>query len=130
MGGETRPELQSIIFKSTYKPRSDSNSQDFIKCVKTTHATYILHSNAFKNDGYSGIELDNARRSHSLLGYNYVISEVGALSAKNGSISIDVTMKQIGVAPFYYPLSLLLECSGTKRFGSTISLRMLIVSSK
>ena len=115
IGGETSPNLQSIVFESWYRPGSDKNKQDFMECVETTHATYMLHSNAFRDGGYTGTELDNARFAHARLGYNYIITKIAALSTSKSTISVDATITQIGVAPFYYPLSLVLSCPGTSK---------------
>lgn len=38
MGGETRPELQDIIFEDSYPARTE-NKQDFMECTEVTHAT-------------------------------------------------------------------------------------------
>ena len=86
-----------------------------MECVKTTHATYMLHSNAFRDDGYTGTELDNARFAHARMGYNYIITKIGAVSTSKTTIGVDVSIMQIGVAPFYYPLSLVLSCPGAKK---------------
>ena len=115
IGGETSPNLQSIVFESGYNPGSDRYKQDFMECVKTTHATYMLHSNAFRDGGYTGTELDNARFASARLGYNYIITKIGALSTSKSTIAVDVTIMQIGVAPFYFPLSLVLSCPGTNK---------------
>jgi hypothetical protein len=40
MGGETRPELQSMVFEPWY-PNGTYEKQDFLRCVYTTHATYM-----------------------------------------------------------------------------------------
>lgn len=49
------------------------------------------------------------------MGYNFVVSGVGvALSEFSGSVDIDVNVTQTGVAPFYYPLSLVVGCSDLK----------------
>jgi hypothetical protein len=112
MGGETRPELQSTIFEATYQAGSTENKQDFMDCVMTTHATYMIHSNAFNGGGYTGTELQNALFAHSRMGYNFVVTKVAAISPNANKFSVDVTVKQIGVAPFYYPLSLVWNCPG------------------
>jgi hypothetical protein len=75
----------------------------------------MLHSNAFKDGGYTGTELDNARFASARLGYNYVITKIGAISTLKNTIAVDVTIMQIGVAPFYYPLSLVLSCPGSSK---------------
>lgn len=92
-----------------------------MECVRTTHATYIIHGNAFEDTGYVGTELKNAQFAHARMGYNYIVTKVGVLSTTATSatdiatVSIDVTLMQIGVAPFYYPLSLVLYCSGIRK---------------
>ena len=109
MGGETRPEIQGEIFESGYQAGT-TNKQDFFTCVDITHATYMFHHNAFINDqAITGSELDRALDAHVELGYNYRVSKVAA-KANGSSVTVDVTVEQIGVAPFYYPLSLKLTC--------------------
>jgi hypothetical protein len=112
MGGETRPELQSIIFEDWYRPDNDTH-EDFMACVRTTHASYMFHHDAFLNGGYSGIELENALSAHARMGYRYRLMQVAAAAYPNDNfrVRIDVDIVQKGVAPFYYPLSLSLECA-------------------
>lgn len=113
MGGETRPEVQSTIFEPGYEPGSTKYKQDFMQCVETTHATYILHSDAFENGGYRGAELQNALNAHARMGYNFEVTNVAVASSLADTVTVDVTLNQTGVAPFYYPLNLTLSCSGT-----------------
>lgn len=117
MGGETRPAIQGEVFDPTYARRT-SFKQDFMECVQTTHATYIFHHAAFKNGGFSGIELANARHVHARMGYNFYISSISVkTSATAGQVDVDVSLAQIGVAPFYYDLRLALSCPGmSKKF--------------
>lgn len=45
------------------------------------------------------------------MGYNFLVTRVAvAESVDAGFVDIDVTVRQIGVAPFYYPLNLHLQC--------------------
>lgn len=45
------------------------------------------------------------------MGYNFIVSSVAVYaSSLNRTVDIDVTIKQIGIAPFYYPLELVLDC--------------------
>lgn len=113
LGGETRPELQAEIFEPTY-PAGTYEKQDFVRCIYTTHASYIFHHDAFKSGGYNGAELDNAIASHARLGYNFLISRVAAAKRENDAYYIDIAvdLRQIGVAPFYYDLDLALDCDG------------------
>jgi len=113
MGGETRPEIQGEIFETSYQAGT-SFKQDFFECVDVTHATYMFHHNAFKNgDLLSGNELSTALDAHVSLGYSYRVTKVAAIAVPNQKVTVDVTVEQIGVAPFYYPLNLVLSCDGT-----------------
>jgi hypothetical protein len=113
MGGETRPELQASVFDPSYKPGSDEYKQDFNKCVDVTHATYMFHHWIFVADNIPSATLNNARNAHARMGYNFQVTKVGAASVSDGLVTVDVTVTQTGVAPFYYPLSLALKCPGT-----------------
>ena len=68
----------------------------------------------FINDGYKDEELVNALHAHARMGYNFMITKVGAIFpdkiSEEASVQIDVKIDQVGVAPFYYPLSLFLDC--------------------
>jgi hypothetical protein len=120
MGGETRPELQSIIFTNTYPARTD-NHQDYMECIDALHISYALHHGAFQDGGYTGDVLRNANKIHAYMGYAFYVSEITALTSTltNGTVDVYVTIIQIGVAPFYYDLSLLLEC-GNGSFNMTL----------
>lgn len=107
MGGETRPENQKEVFTPGYRRRT-KNKQDFMECVRTTHTTYMVHGNAFSGSGYTGQTLANARQAHAEMGYNFQVTKVAVMA----NARVDVTVKQVGVAPFYYPLNLELSCNG------------------
>ena len=114
MGGETRPEIQGEIFESGYRAGTP-NKQDFFTCVDVTHATYMFHHNAFINgQALTGSELDRTLDAHVELGYNYRVSKVAAKANGSSKVTVDITVEQIGVAPFYYPLSLKLKCDTTE----------------
>jgi hypothetical protein len=112
MGGETRPENQLIVFRPDYQ-NGTSNKQSFDLCTKVTHATWMLMQGAFTgtvDDSY----VTNALHSHSLMGYNYMIRKIAASTnvAQTSFVDITVTIQQKGVAPFYYPLNLVMTCPG------------------
>lgn len=120
MGGEVRPELQGNraqyggpgIFDEDY-PAGTFEHQDFNRCAAVTHATYILNAWAF-DGGYCGDALAKANAAGDRLGYAFVVSSI-AYNQSSGSpatTSVSVTVTQKGIAPFYYPLSLTLSCSG------------------
>jgi hypothetical protein len=87
-------------------------NQDFEESLKVTHASYILHSDAFIEGGYTENKLKNAQRGHVLLGYNFVVTRISAVATDSaaGVIDVEVSVEQTGVAPFYYPLSIALNC--------------------
>jgi hypothetical protein len=127
MGGETRPELQSSIFENWFQPNGE-HQQDFMACVETTHATYMFHHNAFIDGGYQGDELENALYAHARMGYRFRIVKVAAAAYNDRSdtIRIDVDVAQKGVAPFYYPLSLTIECPTLSEVRSVSGVENLI----
>ena len=72
------------------------------------------HHDLFINEGYRDEKLENTLHAHARMGYNFMISKVGVLSpdslSEESFVQIDVKIEQVGVAPFYYPLSLFLDC--------------------
>lgn len=110
ISGDTRADLQGEIFTSTYNANT-SEKQDFMRCVETTHATYVLHADAFLASGYSGQELENALASHESMGYGFRVTNVAAYFETADTVTVRATAMQTGVAPFYYPLDLMLDCS-------------------
>jgi hypothetical protein len=100
--GETRPELQDTIFTPGY-PAGTPDHQDFMMAVNITHATYMVNCAAFQNTGYSGTTLVNAKRAHARTGYNFQITNAAVTSSSAGGVSVDVTVMQTRVAPFYDP---------------------------
>jgi hypothetical protein len=73
----------------------------------------MLHHNAFSGGGYSGAELSKFLSVQARMGYSFYVPQVAAsLTAISTQVDIAVTVTQIGVAPYYYPLSLGLSCNG------------------
>ena len=70
----------------------------------------MFHHRAFKNGGFSGAELVNALHAHARMGYNFHVPEVSAHPAPSDTVDVSVTVVQVGVAPFYYPLDLAISC--------------------
>ncbi len=108
MGGELRPELQSLCFQEDYT--LGLNAQDPLECIGTTHASYLLNYKAFNEEGtgYVGVERENAESAALSMGYQFELT--GAKLTLSGmhegqvntTLTVDVT--QTGVAPFYYDL--------------------------
>ena len=113
MGGETRPQIQKVVFTDEY-PAGTENNQDFKLCAKTTHMSFVLHHDAFQNGGYAGDMLERALDAHSYLGYNFRVSKVAVAASLSDSDEVDLTVTVVneGIAPFYYDLSIELECPG------------------
>ena len=112
MGGETRPELQGTIFTDTYPARTQ-NHQDYKECIDALHISYAVHHGAFQNGGYTGNTLRNANTIHAYMGYAFYVSDIAASTVSmtnTQAVNVSVAITQLGVAPFYYDLSLVLQC--------------------
>jgi hypothetical protein len=113
MGGEIYPALQQDLFSSSYEV--GEYSQDFETIVDITHATYMLNYKAFNgNDtGYIGEQLDQAMQASRNMGYEYTVEEINVtvsnLDENLVDIQLDIAFRNSGVAPFYFPLSLMLR---------------------
>jgi hypothetical protein len=136
-GGEVRPENVKYVFESTFGAPSE-NKQDFYTCTQLTHATYSKVSALFRSDSnMSSDEVYNANWNSARMGYSFQIVSVSAIAeslqkSSNGNndrsdntaalselleldpkmIDIDVVVENIGVAPIYYPTSIVLNCPG------------------
>jgi hypothetical protein len=113
MGGELRPESTRIVFEDSY-PKNTYERQDFYACSQMTRATYMKAWDLFTDFGMARSEVDRANWNSARMGYSYQINLVTAMkSMTNPSlIDIDVVVENNGIAPFYYPLALALNCSG------------------
>ena len=113
MGGEVYPELQRILFTPNYV--LDTYRQDIMLAIETTHMSYLVNYQAFNLDGvgYRDEQLQLAQQASNAMGYEFTVDTV-ELTAKNLhneqiDVQISIMLKNSGVAPFYYPLSLILE---------------------
>jgi hypothetical protein len=118
MGGELQPGLQATIFNSNY-PAGTQYNQDFFLCANTTHATYMLNAYGFST-GYTGDALVKTRAASNIMGYSFQVTKVAAYLVSSLVASITVEITQVGIAPFYYPLSLILSCNnGSMQYNQT-----------
>ena len=114
MGGELRPELQAEVFDDDYAAGTEYK-QEVLACVEVTHATYMLNYYAFAaGSGYHGSALQRAQTAALRMGYEYVVSGIAA-AAVGDEVTLAVNVSNLGVAPFYYPLRLRLECGDEAR---------------
>jgi hypothetical protein len=113
IGGEVRPENQNVF--EDYYPAGASYHQEFMFCAKLTHASYMDWGRGFNKYGVTDGELERARYAHGRLGYSFQLTKIGvALAADPSKVTIDATIKQVGNAPFYYPLFLDVFCNDNK----------------
>jgi hypothetical protein len=81
----------------------------------------------FRDTTMSQTEIQNANAASSIMGYNYEIQQVSAyVSTDTNYINLDVTVSQIGIAPFYYPLSLQASCMNHTYSRAVVGVETLI----
>jgi len=113
IGGELRPELQSSVFSDAYV--LGDYAQDMTECIEQTHASYLLNYYAYNGDGHGYLGEDRIRAEEAaiLMGYQFEIESASATASglfeDTIDLNLDITLKQSGVAPFYYPLSVSIE---------------------
>ncbi|MGB0639274.1 MAG: hypothetical protein ACPGTU_08080 [Myxococcota bacterium] len=121
IGGELRPELQSSVFNDDYV--LGPFAQDVSECIDVTHATYLLNYYAFNGDGhgYLGEARIRAEQAALQMGYQFEIERavlnVSGLQDRMVNAQLEIDIKQTGVAPFYYPVSVQARLDG---FGDSV----------
>ncbi len=119
IGGEIRPEIWGSCFDA--KPER-KETQDFEKCVRTTHVTWLMDSGMFDREkGNSKARVERAKEMVRLMGYDFHVSKV-RIQQGAGNLIAAVTIENQGVAPFYadWPLKLALATSDGKFIDSTV----------
>ncbi len=113
MGGEIGPENINIVFDPTYQAGT-LNQQDFYACSQLTHATYMKTGGVIRNYNIPQEVVDKANWNCARMGYSfqatYIAARVSIMDPTK--VDIDVLLENSGIAPFYYPLDMLLTCSG------------------
>jgi len=116
IGGELRPELQSLCFQDDYT--LDIYAQDVATCIEATHASYLLNYKAFNEEGkgYEGTERERAEQAALQMGYQLELQSASlnlwGLDAGTVEAEVTIELAQTGVAPFYYPLNASLHADG------------------
>ncbi|WP_051226499.1 carbohydrate-binding protein [Butyrivibrio sp. MC2013] len=115
VGGEVYPPLQGTIF--TGNPTSDT--QNWQACVDETHASWLMCDQI---KGYKGTTRDNAIAASKGLGYDLqvVTADYSELIGGDTSLPLSVTMKNNGVAPFYYDHETWPVMIGVKENGTLV----------
>ena len=131
IGGELRPELQGEVFEDGYI--TGVYRQDFSDCVEATHASMLLAAQLYSGGLNSTIERERAEAAALSLGYALHVSRAAIFGD-----SLEVSLENRGVAPFYPAIFLQVEDSngmkatvelprltsdqGCKRFRLSISM--------
>ena len=122
MGGEVRPELQDSCFTPGYG--IGEYAQDVVECIETTHSSYLLNYMAFNKNGvgYTGVEREAAEQAALAMGYQLEVSgaelTVGSMR-ENVEATVNLTVSNTGIAPFYYDLTVGVSDLETKPLGES-----------
>ncbi len=117
IGGEIRPELWGEIFDE--KP-ANPQTQNFAECISQTHVTWLMDSGMFR-ERQSDQRIANAVRHVQRMGYEFHIESVDRRTLASGGISIQLQIRNMGVAPFYYPWKVELATVGDEGIDETIA---------
>ncbi|MHB1307458.1 MAG: DUF4832 domain-containing protein [Limisphaerales bacterium] len=98
IGGEIRPEVWAGIWD---EPSSTPAGQEFLACVETTHASWLMDSSTSRplTPGQRQRALTGAGR----LGYEFCIPKVEhGVPFAGRDLAVKVFVRNVGVAPFYH----------------------------
>lgn len=94
IGGEIRPELWPCLWKK----EGCKEGQDFARCVRETHASWLMESSTSR--ALTPDERERALAAAQSLGYELQIVKATAV-LKGRALDVSVTITNRGVAPFY-----------------------------
>lgn len=94
IGGEIRPELWPCLWKRD----GCTKGQDFARCVRETHASWLMDTST--SSPLSPDERERALAAAQSLGYELQIVKATA-ALKGRAIDVTVTITNRGVAPFF-----------------------------
>lgn len=105
IGGEIYPQSQIPILNGEKAQNGKDYSQDYYKCVKKTHASWMMMWSAFDLENVDDKEKAKKRADEmsSSLGYDYTVAK-SYVKQKDGKLSVSFTIKNKGVAPLYYDM--------------------------
>lgn len=106
IGGEVRPEIQKCLWDDA-KENCGPVGQEFERCVQATHASWLLNQGVFSP--LSAPQKERAVNAARRLGYELLVRSV-KLQQQKGALQVELSLENLGVAPFYYdwPLELAL----------------------
>lgn len=113
IGGELRPELWETSFTGARHPKG----QDFVECVKRTHATWLMDSGLFD----PRFPLPEERKENAIeqvgrLGYEFHIAKL----ERHGR-ELVFHVENRGVAPFYRNWEVVVDAGAERRRGGLLT---------
>ena len=97
IGGEIRPEAWGKVFA---EEPGDPRIQDFGRCVRETHVTWLMDSGMFRKDVAEALRR-RAETEVRRMGYEFHIPAV-TLTRDGRTVRVGIEIENRGVAPFYY----------------------------
>lgn len=116
IGGEIRPEIWGCVFD---QPSCAPRGQAFEDCVRATHVSWLMDSGMFADSNPESIKRRSpeATKQVQKMGYEMFVREMLLENSPNKT-SIELSVTNRGVAPFYYNWPV--ELSITSTNGKTI----------
>jgi len=115
IGGEIRPELWSCLWKAA----GCTEGQDFARCVRETHVTWLMDSSTSRP--LASDEKERAVAAARSLGYELQVVQAAAKFAGR-RLEVSVTLTNRGVASFYANWPVQLRAIGPGNREATVSL--------
>lgn len=114
IGGEIRPEAWGKVFDVN---PGDDRIQDFLRCVETTHVTWLMDTGMFSGDNsaQNAERVERAKEMVRRMGYEFHVSSATITPRGRTTLQVTVQVENRGVAPFYYawsPVFALLDKNG------------------
>jgi hypothetical protein len=97
IGGEIYPQLQPTVWDSVPNPKGEDFTQD----LQATHMTWLMDFALF-NTMPTSEQRQNALHAQRQMGYTFVCDAYSFVTDPDGSLTLNLKVENIGVAPIYY----------------------------
>ena len=104
IGGEARPEIQGSIYSSW--PNGSGQVDNPKASTELSHVTWLLNQTGAQG-GYSPTD-PNIIAGVGEMGYKLYVPQANFDNSVGTSFNVGVTIENLGVAPFYYPWTVVL----------------------
>ena len=104
IGGEARPEIQGSIYSSW--PNGSGQVDNPKASTELSHVTWLLNQTGAEG-GYSPTD-PNIIAGVGEMGYKLYVPQANFNNSVSTSFKVGVTIENLGVAPFYYPWTVVL----------------------